>query len=261
MSPTRNSVLRPLTARSVLASVLLGTDPPWLPTPLLVRTAALFGISEGSTRTALSRMSAAGEVVGEGGGYRLAGRLVARQARQASSRRADVREWDGTWEVVTIEGDGARSAADRAALRGALGALRLAELREGVWARPDNLAPDRSPDARAVADAWCRTWLGADPTPPPDAGALWDLTGWAETAQVLRAEMARLLGGFERGDPAALAQGFVTSAAVLRHLQADPLLPVELTPHRWPGGPLRRDYDRYDDAYRRVLRDWFAAAR
>jgi phenylacetic acid degradation operon negative regulatory protein len=58
MSPTRNA---PLTARSVLASVLLGTDPPWLPTPLLVRTSALFGICEGSTRSALSRLVAAGD--------------------------------------------------------------------------------------------------------------------------------------------------------------------------------------------------------
>ncbi|MGH9083953.1 MAG: PaaX domain-containing protein, C- domain protein, partial [Acidimicrobiales bacterium] len=85
MSPVRNT--RPLAARSVLASVLLGTDPPWLPTPLLVRTAALFGISEGAVRTALSRMVATGEAAVEDGGYRLAGRLVARQARQAASRR------------------------------------------------------------------------------------------------------------------------------------------------------------------------------
>ena len=48
----------------------------------------------------------------------------------------------------------------------------------------------------------------------------------------------------------ALADGFVTSAAVLRHLQADPLLPDELLPARWPGAALRADYDRYDAAYR-----------
>jgi phenylacetic acid degradation operon negative regulatory protein len=93
MSLVRNT--RPLTARSVLASVLLGTDPPWLPTTLLVRTAGLFGISEGSTRTALSRMVGSGEAVAEDGGYRLAGRLVARQARQSASRRAETRRWPG----------------------------------------------------------------------------------------------------------------------------------------------------------------------
>lgn len=256
MSTTRNT--RPLTARSVLASVLLGTDPPWLPTPLLVRTAGLFGISEGSARTALSRLVSGGEAVAEEGGYRLAGRLVARQARQAESRRADTRPWDGTWELATVDGDTARSAVDRAALREALGALRLAEVREGVWTRPDNLAPDRSPAASAVAERWCRWWRQAAPDPVPAAGALWDLAGWTATAAALRAEMAELVDQLEAGDTAALADGFVTSAAVLRHLQADPLLPRPLLPAGWPGDALRADYDRYDTAYRAVLRTWFA---
>ena len=70
-----------------------------------------------------------------------------------------------------------------------------------------------------------------------------------------------LLPGLEAGSAEALADGFVTSAAVLRHLQADPLLPVELLPPAWPGEALRADYDRYDAAYRSVLRAWFAAAR
>lgn len=265
MSQQRNNATgegeRRLTARSVLASVLLGTDPPRLPTPLLLRTAALFGISEGSARTALSRMSGAGEVVAEGGGYRLVGRLVARQARQTASRRAEVLPWDGTWELVTIDGDRARSAADRAALRDALRALRLAELREGVWARPDNLSPDRSPEARAQADLWCRRWRGARPEPAPTPAELWDLAGWARRADALRADMDSLVTGFEAGEAAELAAGFVTSAAVLRHLQADPLLPTELQPPAWPGDALRSAYDRYDAAYRAVLGTWFAGAR
>jgi phenylacetic acid degradation operon negative regulatory protein len=258
MSLDRNT--RPLTARSVLASVLLGTDPPWLPTTLLVRTATLFGISEGSARTALSRMVSAGESVSEDGGYRLVGRLVTRQARQAAGRRAETRSWDGSWELVTVEGDGARAAADRAALRDALGALRLAELREGAWARPDNLLPDRAADALEVAERWCRWWRGAAPTPPPDPADLWDLAGWATVADGLRRDMAALLPTLEAGDPSGLADGFVTAAAVLRHMQADPLLPAELLPNRWPGTALRREYDAYDAAYRAVLGTWFASA-
>lgn len=258
MSTMRNTGSLP--ARSVLASVLLGTDPPWLPTPLLVRTTALFGISEGATRTALSRMVTAGEATGEDGGYRLAGRLVDRQARQAASRRAETLPWGGSWELATIERDTARSAADRAALRDALTALRLAELREGLWGRPDNLPRPRGGEAAAVAQRWCRWWRGAQPDPAPDADQLWDLATWAATSDALRATMADLVESLEAGDASSLAPGFVASAAVLRHLQADPLLPPPLLPAAWPGDVLRADYDRYDRAYRAVLRSWFAAA-
>ena len=53
-----------------------------------------------------------------------------------------------------------------------------------------------------------------------------------------------------------LAPGFELSAAVLRHLQADPLLPADLLPPGWPGPRLRAGYDRWDRQYRRVLADW-----
>lgn len=258
MSSSRNT---PLTARSVLASVLLGTDPPWLPTPLLVRTAALFGMTEGSTRTALSRLVAAEEAVAEDGGYRLVGRLVARQQRQTASRRAEVRAWDGTWELATVDGDQRRPAVDRAALRDALRSRRLAELREGVWGRPDNLDPTRSPEATAVIDQWCTRWSAAQPHPLPEVGALFGLHEWATDARALRRDMGREQPRLEAGKAEALASGFVTSAAVLRHLQADPLLPGALLLKAWPGTALRYDYDRYDTAYRRLLHIWFRAER
>jgi phenylacetic acid degradation operon negative regulatory protein len=254
MSPTRNA---PLSARSVLASVLLGSDPPRLPTPLLVRTGALFGITEGTVRTALSRMASAGEVVTDDGGYQLTGRLVDRQRRQAASRRAEVRDWDGTWELATVDPGDARPAADRASLREALSSLRLAELREGVWGRPDNLRRVRSPEARAVVDEWCTRWEGATPSPPPDVVALWDLDPWRADAEDLQRAMAGLLHRLEAGDTSALADGFVVSAGVLRLFQHDPLLPGSLLPDDWPGTAIREDYDRYDAAYRDTLRGWF----
>lgn len=240
-----------------MASVLLGSDPPRLPTPLLVRTGELFGIAEGTVRTALSRMAAAGEVVADDGGYRLTGRLVERQRRQAASRRAEVRPWDGTWELVTIDGTGARAAADRASLRDALTARRLAELREGVWGRPDNLDPERSGDAARVVDGWCTRWTGASPHPAPAVETLFELSPWSREATTLGRSMDRLLPALERGDPTALSEGFVVSASVLRLFQHDPLLPAELLPRDWPGPALRQRYDRYDAAYRSTLRAWF----
>jgi phenylacetic acid degradation operon negative regulatory protein len=250
MSQSRNT----LTARSVLLSVLLGTDPPRLPVRLLVRTTELFGIAEGTTRTALSRMAAAGEVEAEDGWYALASdRLLARQARQTASREARTHPWaDGFWVQAVVVAAGRRAAADRSALRAALDGARLAELREGVWLRPDNLG-----DPRPVTGGEVR-WLRSIPDGDPAALAdrLWDLKRWAARADDLRRGMSELVGPLEAGDRRCLSDGFVLSADVLRHFQADPLLPGELLPSSWPGDALRRDYDRYDAAYRAVLRDW-----
>ena len=244
-----------LTARSVLASTLLGLDPPVLPVGRLVATAGLFGIAENTARTALSRMAAAGEVVAEDGRYRLTGRLLDRQRRQDEGRRPRLRRWNGRWRMAVVttpsrsdgrSGAGRRSAAERAELRAALTRLRLAEWREGVWLRPDNL--DVTPTGLSAAHC---SWLTAD---LDDAPALWDLDGWAADARDLLAELRDLA-------PDALAEGFVLSAAVLRHLAADPLLPPSLLPHDWPGDELRSTYDAWDRAYRQILATWHRAQR
>ena len=252
---------RPLTARSVLASLLLGTEPPWLSTPVLLRGAALFGIAEGATRTALSRMAAAGEAVAEGSGYRLRGRLLDRHARQRASRLAELQPWTGRWRMAVVV-DRARPAAERAELRAAATTLRLAELRDGVWLRPDNLADWPTGRAAAVVAAQCR-WLSAVPDEDPVqlALGLWDLAAWAQQAERLLEAVHQLGPELEAGDTAALAPGFVLSANVLRHLQADPLLPLELLPEGWPGTRLRESYDAFDRAYRAVLAGWLRGAR
>jgi phenylacetic acid degradation operon negative regulatory protein len=84
------------------------------------------------------------------------------------------------------------------------------------------------------------------------ARRLWDLEGWAQRAEDLR----RGLDARAPDRPDALAPGFELSAAVLRHLQGDPLLPPELLPADWPGGALRATYDAWDARYRATLRDW-----
>ena len=261
MNQSRNDE-RPLTARSVIASTLLGMSPPRLPGQLLVRSGELFGISEGTTRTALSRMLAAGELEADDGAYRLAGRLLDRQARQEESRAARVQPWRGGWEGAVVTGP-RRAAGDRADLRDAMQALRLAERREGFWLRPVNLDPERLPEARAVVAAQCDR-VTLHPVDPPSAGlaaALWDLDGWARQAEDLRQRMASVVDDLEAGDTDALAPAFVLSASVLRHTQADPLLPGELLPRGWPGPGLRAEYDRYDLAFKALWRDWFRSVR
>jgi phenylacetic acid degradation operon negative regulatory protein len=261
MTAMRNTTLdrvlgdeRPLTARSVVASTLLGTQPPRMAPGRLVRVGALFGLAEGTVRTALSRMVAAGEVVqDQTGRYELHGGLRTRQVRQQQSRAGTVTPWDGAWDEAVVLAD-RRSADQRSALRASAQALRLAELREGVWVRPANLDPQRLPDARqVVADQCLLLRVTGDDGLASLAPRLWDLPAWARRADDLGAAMAELVDALEAGDAEALAPGFVLSAAVLRHVQADPLLPTMLLPDRWPGVALREDYERYDRAYRALL--------
>ena len=226
-------------------------DPPELPVAQLVRLTGLFGVSANRARVALSRMVAAGEATTDGSGtYRLAGRLRERQARQAASRAGSTLPFDGQWWVAVVVTSGS-SAEIRTARRRSLAHARLAELREGVWMRPDNVDVRLPEDFRSDVEL-----MTARPrTPDRLAGVLWDLPAWAGRANRLLDEMADLTPDHAQ----ALAPGFELSAAVLRHLQGDPLLPDELLPARWPGARLRAEYDRWDARYRTTLREWSRA--
>lgn len=242
-----------------MASTLLGVSPPQLPTRSLVATAELLGVAPGTARVAISRMVAAGELEATADGYRLVGRpLLARQSRQSLSRSGPSASWDGGWRLVVVTGEG-RPAGERVELRAALGALRFAELREGVWLRPDNLPVGVLRDAEALVQARCSAFATRPEEPAALAGSLWDLDGWFARAEQLRADLARVGPRLVAGDHTALAEGFVVSAAVLRHLQADPLLPVELCPAGWPGSALRSAHLDYDDAFRGALTTWLRA--
>jgi phenylacetic acid degradation operon negative regulatory protein len=246
--------LRPLGARSVIASTLLGSEATRVPADRLVRAGELFGIADGAIRTALWRMVNAGELTAIDGGYALAGRLLARQRRSTSSAAAQRRAWDGTWELAVV-GSERRSAAARHELRTAAAALHLAELREGVWVRPDNLDPGRLPEHHAIVDRQCIRFFGA--TAPPDiTSRLFDVDGWAARAATLIDALdaaseppAELHGG-------GLLAGFQLSIAVVRHLDHDPLLPDEMLPADWPGPDLRSRYAVYHREYERRFGAW-----
>lgn len=260
MSTDRDGRGAALTARSVIASTLLGVDPPRLPTQALVRSGELFGLSEGATRTALSRMTSAGDVVGDGDGYRLAGPLLERHARQQDLRGPAARPWDGTWVLAVVVAD-RRPAAERARLREAARRLRLAEVREGCWARPDNLDADRAPAERAVLDAQCLLVRGARPEDPAPFVAPFEPHAWAATAHRLLEQMAATQPRLEALDTDALGDAFLLDAAVVRHLLADPALPAELAPPGWPAEELRRAFAAFDDGFKATWRAWFRAFR
>ncbi|HEX3946479.1 MAG TPA: PaaX family transcriptional regulator C-terminal domain-containing protein [Acidimicrobiales bacterium] len=241
----------PFSARSVLASALLGTDPPELPVAQLVHLAGLFGITGNRARVALSRMVASGEATTDGAGrYRLSGHLLDRRHRQAASQAGDTGPWIGGWTLVVVTTTGS-TAEVRTRRRRALAFARLAELREGTWLRPDNvevtLPGELGPDlVRMVARPDDSTGLAA---------GLWDRAGWARRGEALAARLDR----HPPTDWTDLAPGFELSATVLRHFQADPLLPTELLPPDWPGTRLRRIYADWDRRYREVLAGWSRA--
>jgi phenylacetic acid degradation operon negative regulatory protein len=257
---------RPLSARSVLASALLGADRSRLTAAQLIVMASLFGISAGAARTCLWRMVSDGELSSDEGSYSLAGHLLERRQRVDDASHygeAAERPWDGTWEVAVVSLE-RRAAADRLELRKAATALHLAELREGVWTRPDNLDPHRLPTLRAVLDQQCIHFHGAGSDITADtARSLFSLDEWAQdAARLIGAMQSELDAGSAEPDEAAtdpdtVTYQFALSIAVVRRLQLDPLLPAELLPEHWPGQTLRSSYHRFDEAFKRRLNNAF----
>jgi len=217
-----------MTARSVVLSVLLGAHPAWATAAELFRLTDGFGIKETTLRVALTRMVSAGDLVRSDDGYRLSDRLLVRQRRQDAALHPPIRDWDQTWitVVVTAVGTDARS---RAALRLALQHSRFAELREGVWLRPDNLVAELPDEVRGRV----RVLRARDDAPAELAATLWDLPAWSKTGRRLLRDMDRATGIPER---------FGVAAAMVRHLLTDPVLPAELLPADWPADRLRAAY-------------------
>jgi phenylacetic acid degradation operon negative regulatory protein len=234
-----------------------------LPVRSIVRTTELFGISEGTTRVALSRLVADDDVVAEDSRYRLSDRLVARQRRLDEGRAPATRPWRAGWEMAVI-GPEVRGSGERATVGAELAALRLGELRSGVWVRPANLRRDWPGslrdrvwrfEVRRIGDSTTASAgrSSAEPWPPAEdttlATSLWDLQGWASQAEALLAAFA---------PDETPAHRFMTAAAIVRHLETDPLLPAPLLPAQWPGPRLRQAYAGYErelgDLFRRERR-------
>lgn len=225
--------LRPLSARSLVLSLLLGSHPAEVPVRALVPVAELHGVSSATLRVALSRMVSAGDLVRTDATYRLSDRLLARQERQDRELTPAPTSWNGSWHQVVVTATG-RDAVRRHDLRRELLDARHAELREGVWLRPDNLAPSEWSPA-TCADTVMFT-ARPDDDPAALAARLWDLTGWSAQGTALAAALA------EAAEP---ARRLTVAAAVVRHLRTDPQLPTSLLPEDWPGDQLRKLYADY----------------
>jgi phenylacetic acid degradation operon negative regulatory protein len=255
--------IRPLDARSLALSALLGTHPPRLPARALVALAELFGIADGTMRTALSRMVRNGEVLADDGWYRLAGPLLERQRAQDTGRRPVAADWDGRWHTVVTTAE-RRSAPERRAFRRTMIDHRMGEVRPETWMRPANL-PAPEPD-----DGWILVTGTLAATDPHELVArMWDLDAIAILATRLGERLDSVIHtgiGTSTAEPtdtepdvASIPARFAVAAAVLRFLRAEPLLPPSLVGDDWPVDRLRLAYAEAEDALQRSLRAFFRA--
>lgn len=221
------TLARPLTARSVVLSLLIGSQSARLPVRVIIRAGEKFGIAPATMRVALTRLVQAGDILSEQAVYTLSPHHLERQRLQERELDPVRLPWDGTWETVVVTATG-RDAANRADLRRRLVARRMVMLREGVWMRPDNLPRDTTPEADTVR-------LVSRPDEPAElVRTLWDLEAWADIGRSLCDVTAH-------GDT--FAERFTAAAALVRHLRTDPALPDELQPDDWPAAAMRQGYE------------------
>lgn len=244
--------MRPLSTRSLLLSVLLGSHPPRLPLSALVAFCGLFAVRPGTVRTALSRMTAAGEVEqverpDGSAAYEVAGPLLDRQRQQDVGRSAATVEWDGRWITAVVLAD-ARPVAERRRFRSRMVGSKMGELRPDVWMRPANLDGPRADDGLVVS-------IGAldGPSDGDLVDRLWDLPA-------LDARSAELLAALEAGGDADLATSFLLLAGTLNHLRVEPQLPAALR-RSDVADRLRTAYAGAEERFQQALRDFLTEAR
>ncbi len=245
--------LRPLGARSLALSVLLGMHPPALPVAKLTKLGELFGIEPGTMRTALSRLRRDGTLELADTRYRLVGPLLDRQRSQDLGRRALTTTWSGRWHTI-VPADRTRPLEVRRAFRTRMENHRFGELRPEIWMRPANIDPP-SADSGVILVTGSLDGRDANDL----AGTLWDLPAIGRAATILLDRCEAQIAGLDWSGPSAIVPSFHTAAATLRLLRRDPLLPAELQPPGWAPDRLRIAYAELErlqqDAIARFLRD------
>ena len=249
MTMPPSATATPLTTRSIVLSLLLGSHPPVMPVSALIGFCGLFDVAPGTVRTTLSRMVDRGELTADDGRYALSGRLLLRQREQDSGRRRAPAEWDGAWHVVVVTAE-RRTTSERRDFRARAIGSRLGELRPDVWMRPANIdIPHDLPDCFVTRGRL----EGADDE--AITGQLWELRRIDGECDRRRADLDRAADQLDRGGPDGLAPAFGALALALRHLRVEPQLPETLHPAT-AGDALRARYDDVERRFRRELQSF-----
>ena len=213
------------------------------------------GFSTHQIRLVIARLVDEGTFVQDGRGRKAVLRTTDRYAalvepehdwlRMAYQQDAGLAPWDGRWTLVAFSLDEERRSA-RNVLRELLHAMAAAPLAGGLYAHAHDISLEVSATAAelGVADSLtvARTdalTIGGRSRPGEIAEHLWPLeefaAGYRHFVETFRPHLRR-----RPGDPIdELAIGFEMVAAFRRCSDADPLLPPELLPGRWPGAVAR----------------------
>jgi phenylacetic acid degradation operon negative regulatory protein len=246
--------LEPLNPRSIVLSVLLGSHPPQMSVGRILEFTSLFDLADGTVRTALSRMVAAGDLVNDEGTYRLSGRLVERQAQQDAGRHDPPTHWDGAWWTVAVLSE-RRTMAERRHFRARAIGARLGELRPDLWLRPANIAIAADlPDALVTRGPM----ITGDERRLVEQ--LWDLDGLRTRADAHHRALDDTAGRLRTGDDRPLADAFVALAGAQQFLRVEPQLPVELAPDD-TGTALRSRYADVVSVFQARLSEFFGRRR
>jgi phenylacetic acid degradation operon negative regulatory protein len=246
--------MKPLTARSLALSALLGSHPPRLPARALVALGSQFGIAEGAMRTALSRMAVSGELDADDGQYLLGTRLLRRQAAQDRGLRMPDEPWDGSWWLAIVTTP-SRTIAERRTFRALMVEHRMGELRPDTWLRPANISRPPGAEGALVAQAAIEDGSAAQLI-----RRLWDLDEIAASARSLARLAVEARGWLGSGDPAVLRDSFLVSVAAVRFLRREPQLPRSVVGTRWPPNDLRAAYEHLARAHRDLMASFLANA-
>ena len=245
ITDSASSLSTPLTTRSIVLSLLLGSHPPVMPVSAVVEFCGLFDVAPGTVRTALSRMVDRGELTTDDASYSLSGRLLTRQREQDTGRRRAPAEWDGEWHVVIVTAE-RRTTTERRDFR----RRDRIETRRTTTRHLDAAGEHRDPrPPRLPRHALVRS---PGPTSSRSSGNCGTSSrSTARAASVEQISIGRRSNSNDEG-PGGLATAFDALALALRHLRTEPQLPTALHPAT-AGDELRARYDDVERRFRHEL--------
>lgn len=202
----------------------------WMGT--LVEICARLGISETLVRTAVSRLVAAEQLVGERDGRRSYYRLApGARAEFAAAARLLYGSWS---EARGFQIHQAPDLPDDILRRAGLG-----RMGPDLYLRPDH------PDSMPVPGLTFRTGMPEDARQLASyAATLWNLASFADEYRAMIALFSPLVAALEEGTTLAGADAVSVRLLLVQAyrtvLLRDPRLPVEALPKDWPGAAARR---------------------